>query len=136
MNKEENILKSDYKQVIVMRNDLSMRKGKMIAQGAHASLAAVLLFAGQKDNKIILDLNNPDLGPWLGGAFKKICVQVPNLEEMNKIYESAIEDKIVCSYIIDNGLTEFGGVKTPTCICLGPAPSEKIDKLTKHLKLF
>lgn len=26
------------KQIIVMRNDLNMRKGKMIAQGAHASI--------------------------------------------------------------------------------------------------
>lgn len=27
------------KQVIVMRTDLNMRKGKMIAQGSHASIA-------------------------------------------------------------------------------------------------
>ena len=33
------------KQVIVMRKDLNMRKGKMIAQGAHASMR-VLLDAG------------------------------------------------------------------------------------------
>lgn len=30
------------KQVIVMRKDLNMRKGKMIAQGAHASVDALL----------------------------------------------------------------------------------------------
>ena len=29
---------SRFKQVIVVRNDLNMRKGKMIAQGAHASI--------------------------------------------------------------------------------------------------
>lgn len=32
----------DAKQVIVMRKDLNMRKGKMIAQGAHASLKVFL----------------------------------------------------------------------------------------------
>lgn len=30
------------KQVIVMRKDLNMRKGKMIAQGSHASMAVIL----------------------------------------------------------------------------------------------
>ena len=37
------------KQVIVMRRDLNMRKGKMVAQGAHASMA-VLLNAGRYDD--------------------------------------------------------------------------------------
>lgn len=32
------------KQVIVMRKDLNMRRGKQIAQGAHASMAALLKF--------------------------------------------------------------------------------------------
>ena len=32
----------DHKQVIVLRKDLNMRKGKMVAQGAHASMAALL----------------------------------------------------------------------------------------------
>jgi PTH2 family peptidyl-tRNA hydrolase len=29
------------KQVIIIRKDLNMRKGKMIAQGAHASMKAI-----------------------------------------------------------------------------------------------
>jgi peptidyl-tRNA hydrolase len=32
-------MKGERKQVIVLRKDLGMRKGKMVAQGAHASLA-------------------------------------------------------------------------------------------------
>lgn len=38
--------------------------------------------------------------------------------------------------IEDNGLTEFHGVKTKTCIGIGPWVSEEIDKFTKHLKLL
>jgi peptidyl-tRNA hydrolase len=34
----------DVKQLIVMRTDLNMRKGKMIAQGAHASIMWTLDF--------------------------------------------------------------------------------------------
>ena len=32
----------EHKQMIVLRKDLNMRKGKMIAQGAHASLKVLL----------------------------------------------------------------------------------------------
>jgi PTH2 family peptidyl-tRNA hydrolase len=58
------------KQVIVMRKDLGMRKGKMIAQGAHASLK-VLLDAGAADSgraafTIPLDAA---LSAWIGGRF-------------------------------------------------------------------
>jgi peptidyl-tRNA hydrolase len=31
----------EHKQTIVLRRDLNMRKGKMIAQGAHASMRAI-----------------------------------------------------------------------------------------------
>jgi hypothetical protein len=65
------------KQVIAMRKDLGMRKGKMIAQGAHASLK-VLIDAGKRDPSglgftIPLD---PALSAWLGGRFTKVCVAV------------------------------------------------------------
>jgi PTH2 family peptidyl-tRNA hydrolase len=40
------------KQVIVMRKALNMRKGKMIAQGAHASMKVILnLMDGGGDDK-------------------------------------------------------------------------------------
>jgi len=63
------------KQVIVMRKDLNMRKGKMIAQGAHASLK-VLLDAGALDGeRFALPLWSA-LAAWLGGRFTKVCVSV------------------------------------------------------------
>lgn len=39
------------KQVIVMRKDLNMRKGKMIAQGAHASVDALLSLFSRTEKK-------------------------------------------------------------------------------------
>lgn len=126
----------DKKQVIVMRKDLNMRKGKMIAQGSHASMAALLLFAQKEKHNLILDLTNEQMGPWLSGSFKKVVVSVSSLEELDKIYQQAKENKIICSYIIDNGLTEFNGEKTPTCICLGPHESKEIDKITGKLPLL
>ena len=44
----------EHKQTIVLRKDLNMRKGKMIAQGAHASMRAILmLFMNPPIRKIV-----------------------------------------------------------------------------------
>ena len=45
-----------FKQVIVIRKDLNMRKGKMVAQGAHASMAAILNLARREGNDLIIPL--------------------------------------------------------------------------------
>ena len=52
-------MKGERKQVIVLRKDLGMRKGKMVAQGAHASLGAIL-----REGKLLFDMlsvREPDL---------------------------------------------------------------------------
>ena len=102
-----------------------MRKGKMIAQGAHASLAAVL--ANDED---------PRVTEWLSQAFTKICVQVNSLEQLRDIYNAADEAGVIVSLITDNGLTEFGGIPTVTCCAIGPDTAERIDPITGSLKLL
>ena len=134
------------KQVIVMRKDLNMRKGKMIAQGAHASLKAVLdsfRSYSTSDGTLIYEAEfgtgeDCVMHNWLTGNFAKICVSVDSEEELMNIYNKAkaINDFIPLSLIRDAGLTEFGGVPTYTCICIGPYISEEIDKITGHLKLL
>jgi len=113
------------KQIIVMRKDLNMRKGKMIAQGAHASMKAYLDF---QDHAWVYQ--------WLNGRFTKIAVSVDSLAELQQIYNIALARKVPKSWIIDAGLTEFDGVPTPTCCAIGPAPVELIDEITGHLKLL
>ena len=75
------------KQVIVLRKDLNMRKGKMVAQGAHASMAAILTNAGTIKKQA-------DVKEWLGGSFAKICVSVDSEEELTQIYESIVQKPI------------------------------------------
>jgi PTH2 family peptidyl-tRNA hydrolase len=128
------------KQVIVMRKDLNMRKGKMIAQGAHASMK----FLVSSLTKVDHDQFNLDLGfeggreikEWLGGRFKKICVGVNSEEELVEIFEAAKAANIPCAMVEDCGLTEFNGVETKTCCGIGPGDSDEIDKITGHLKLL
>ena len=65
------------KQVIVMRKDLNMRKGKMVAQGAHASMR-VLLEAGAPDQagRAFTITMSEAMAAWITGRFTKVCVSV------------------------------------------------------------
>lgn len=125
------------KQVIVMRKDLNMRKGKMIAQGAHASMKAILDWSIHEPSGISIDLpSDSALENWVNGIFTKVCVSVDSEEELVSIYEKAKEAGLLCSMITDKGLTEFSGVPTKTCCAIGPDWSDDVDKITKHLKLL
>lgn len=113
------------KQVIVLRKDLGMRKGKMCAQSCHASMKATLE-----------NMDHPDVKEWLAGIFTKVVVSVDSEEELFAIYEKAKDKGLVCSLIRDAGLTEFGGVPTYTAVAVGPSTREKVDAITGHLKLL
>lgn len=113
------------KQVIVIRHDLKMRAGKAIAQGAHASMAAILEH-----------LEDPKVKEWLSGIFTKVCVRVESEEELLDIYNKAQDAGLLSVLITDCGLTEFRGVPTKTCVAIGPALSSELEPITGHLKLL
>jgi PTH2 family peptidyl-tRNA hydrolase len=113
------------KQVIIVRSDLNMRRGKEAAQVAHASLAAVLPHVG-----------TTNVGFWLnsyGGC--KIVVSVGSEAELLKAYTMANSQYMICSLIQDAGRTEFNGVPTFTCAAIGPWGAEEIDAITGGMKL-
>jgi PTH2 family peptidyl-tRNA hydrolase len=130
------------KQVIVMRKDLKMRKGKMIAQGAHASMAVFFNRIVLKDENHIIVNVNPVEHEWIEGSFTKVCVGVNSEDELIGLYASAltrgmrIGTNLPCALITDIGKTEFNGVPTKTCFAIGPAEDELIDEITGHLKLL
>jgi len=126
------------KQVIVMRKDLNMRKGKMVAQGAHASMKAILDNPIERsDSGMLIGWEHESaLEDWLKGRFTKVCLSVDSEKEMLELYQKAKEKGLMCSLITDAGLTEFGGVPTRTCIAIGPNWSDEIDEITGHLKLL
>ena len=116
-----------------------MRKGKMVAQGAHASMKAILDEGypvpeeGKQDAyKIPM---SPEMKAWLTGKFTKVCVSVNSEEELLGIYEQAKEAGLHCSLILDAGLTEFKE-PTHTAVAVGPGFVEDIDKITGELKLL
>ena len=141
------------KQVIVVRTDLNMRKGKMCAQVAHASLKIFLdridsvytVFddnTGEATGVFRGDLRfTPAMLEWLNWqegqpGFTKIVVGCDSETELYAIKAKADEAGIINALIKDNGVTEFHGAQTPTCICLGPDEAEKIDLITGGYKLL
>lgn len=135
------------KQVIVIRKDLNMRKGKMIAQGSHASMKIFFdrmekrtslesCYKPELETEYILERASSEMVEWIDGIFTKIVLGVNSLEELLDIKNKAEEAGLPVALIEDNGLTEFKGVKTITCIAIGPAKSEQIDLVTGGLKLL
>ncbi len=123
------------KQVIVIRKDLKMRKGKMVAQGCHASMK--VFFDLGSVTRGILHINlNEAMEEWVNGIFTKICVSVNSEAELLEIYDEAKIEGLPCSLIQDVGLTEFGGIPTFTAVAVGPAKNEDVDKITKGLPLL
>ncbi len=111
-----------YKQVILVRTDIKMGKGKMAAQAAHASVSAL-----ENAKKSVAD-------GWKMEGQKKIVLKV-HLEEMMQIKKSCEIMKIPTSLIRDAGLTQLDP-GTVTALGVGPDREDKIDKVTRHLKIL
>lgn len=129
----------DIKQILCVRRDLKMRKGKIAAQCAHASLK-VFLDRGQLTEyrgrgELQIELGHAEI-EWIKGVFTKVCVGVDSEEELLKVHQAALDADIPCSLITDLGLTEFKGVPTKTVVAIGPDYSDRIDPITKDLKLL
>lgn len=145
------------KQVIVIRKDLGMRRGKEIAQGSHASIA----FLTRRLQTNILDMYADDqkLGikpsysdrmgctshtlflceaerEWIENGFAKICCVVNSEQELVSLNEKAKSLGLESHLIEDEGLTEFGGQLTKTALAIGPDYSDRINLVTSELKLY
>lgn len=125
------------KQVLVWRNDLKTRKGKMAAQIGHATLKAILDLMRKEGDTLVLDYKKYDgLEEWINNKFTKVCVQCNSEQELDDLYDKAKKANLICTMIVDEGLTEFNGVHTKTCIAIGPGPEDEINKITGHLSLM
>jgi PTH2 family peptidyl-tRNA hydrolase len=129
-------MEDDIKQVIVVRKDLNMRKGKIAAQAAHASIAVVTKLLGPTEHEHRILHHHEDLFKWLAGDFKKIVVGCDSEAELLDLSLRARGELLLHALIQDNGLTEFHGVKTYTALAVGPGSSKIVDRVTGHLKLM
>lgn len=110
----------------MLRVDIKMGKGKLAAQAAHASLAAAeLAMSGRREW----------YERWKEEGQRKIVLRVNSLDELISLHQKAQELGVPSSIIQDKGLTQIKP-GTITCIGIGPAPDELIDRLTGNLKLL
>ena len=124
-----------FKQVIVVRHDLKMRRGKQIAQGAHASMSFLSRRLQQKESVSLGDFTEAQRA-WIEGSFAKVCCRVDSEEELDGIFEKASSAGLEVHLITDSGKTEFHGEPTKTCLAIGPDEVEKINEITGHLRLL
>jgi len=124
------------KQVIVMRKDLNLSKGRLVTQGAHASIAFLTDLIKEYNPLQLTDSQlqlNEAQKEWIYGTFYKICVGVDSEKELLDIGYNAVMLGVSVKYI-----EETNGFDKPiiTCLAIGPDYSSKIDPVTKHLKLL
>jgi len=114
---------TEYKQCILVRDDLKLPKGKMAVQVAHASLAAY-------------EWAKPAVQEaWKREGMKKIVLKVDKLEDLFKYKEEARRMDIPTALIQDAGLTTVPP-GTITSLGMGPADAMVLDKIVGHLKLM
>ena len=112
-----------WKQVVVVRLDLKMSRGKLAAQVAHASMESYK--CSPFENQL----------EWEAWGSKKVVLRVKGLGEMLGIRKKVREKRLPHALIKDAGKTE---VKpgTITALGIGPCESEILDKITGHLKML
>jgi len=111
-----------FKQVILVRTNLKMGKGKIATQACHASVGAMRL----ADEKIVKK--------WERFA-KKVVLKVKDEKELIKIYKKVKKEGVPCFLVKDAGLTQLEP-GTVTALGIGPIEEERIDMITGKLKLL
>lgn len=122
-----------YKQVLLYRRDLKMRKGKIAAQCAHASVGVLLrpsLRAHPPGTRPLPVSLTEAAEHWLRYGQAKIVLSVEDEEMLLRAHQLAVEAGLPTIVITDAGHTEFKGVPTRTTVAIGPAPVALIDAIT------
>ncbi|GBC74355.1 hypothetical protein HRbin05_00395 [archaeon HR05] len=114
------------KQVIVVRRDIHMGIGKLAAQVAHAAvLGAEKVKATRREW----------FDSWMMHGQAKIVLKVKDKDELMQVKSKAEMLALPVVQVDDAGLTQLEP-GTTTCIAIGPAPADMIDKVTGELKLL
>uniref|UniRef100_A0A6M2DKW8 peptidyl-tRNA hydrolase n=1 Tax=Xenopsylla cheopis TaxID=163159 RepID=A0A6M2DKW8_XENCH len=121
-----NTYTNNYKMVFVVRTDIGLRSGKVAAQCCHA---AILCYEKS------LNTNEDVLRSWIKRGQAKIVLKVNNLASLEEVYKQAKDLNIVAELVKDAGHTQVAP-STVTVLGIGPDVVEKVDKVTKHLKLL
>jgi peptidyl-tRNA hydrolase, PTH2 family len=116
----------EFKQVMVVRRDLGMGTGKIAAQVAHAAVMGAEKAKMHKQEWF---------DAWFESGQAKVVVRVQSREELMDVRKRAESISLPVVQVQDSGLTQIPP-GTTTCIGIGPAPADLIDRVTNDLKLL
>lgn len=114
---------AEYKQCIVVRDDLKLSKGKLAVQVAHAAVSTYEIASDEVREA------------WRESGQKKVVLRVAALQDLFELKEIARKHGLPAVLITDAGLTEVPP-GTITVLGIGPAEVVELDKLTGDLKLL
>ena len=116
----------EYKQVLVIRTDLKMSRGKLAVQTAHAAVSSA-----EEARK-----HAPtSWRKWLWEGQKKVAVKVASESALITLREKAEKAGLPTYLVRDRGLTELPP-GTVTALGIGPASTKTVDKITGDLQLL
>jgi PTH2 family peptidyl-tRNA hydrolase len=115
-----------FKQVIVARTDLGMGKGKLAAQVAHAALGAAEEAMRKREDWY---------EEWKRQGQGKVVVRAAGEEELEDLLKQSKALHLPAVLVQDAGLTQLEP-GTATCLGIGPAPAELVDRVTGKLRLL
>lgn len=150
-----------YKQIIIVRKDLEMSRGKMAAQVSHASMAFLTSQMRRcyqlqgnynehleddeqyKKNGYAVFVTEECYKEWISGSFTKIVLGAKNRHQLLRAKlmaeELGMKEGEDFFLIKDNCLTELepeDDGRTLTCIGFTPMDSEVIDAISRKYQLF
>jgi PTH2 family peptidyl-tRNA hydrolase len=121
----KNILPRSAKMALIVRSDLKLSKGKIASQCSHA---AVLCY------QTALKSNSKLASQWSSMGQPKIVLKVDSLNELEILYKTAKDKKLIVELVQDAGRTQVApGTKTTIGLL---DYSDSVDVLTKELKLL
>lgn len=127
-----NSVPGECRMTLVVRQDLKMGKGKAAAQCLHATLALYKLMS----NPASAAYNPELLRRWEhGNGQAKITLQVPNQDDMDMLFATAMSLGVNAYIVHDAGRTQIAA-GSATVLGLGPAPKLVMDQITNELKLY
>lgn len=115
-----------FKQVLVVRLDLKMGRGKIAVQCSHAAVSA------SEEARTHYQLW---WKAWMGEGQRKVALKVRNLDELINLERGARRLRLPVYLVKDMGITQVPPGSS-TCLGLGPAPSASLDSLTGDLPLL
>lgn len=112
------------KLILCVRKDLKMGRGKIASQCSHAVLGIYKKFGKEAVRE-----------KWEDDGEPIVCLSVNSEDELFCLEKRAEKNKLTTYTVCDNGSTQVES-GSRTVLAIGPGPSERIDKITGHLKLL